>query len=290
MVKTECDICSGSLNKPLLKYDHKLFPCRVSMCPSCGLVKLNPRWSEAKYKHFYEKKYDFFYRGPNQSMEELFEIDLSTKGQKLRERLEGISLPDKIKMLDVGAGTGFSFFSLPEEIQVESFARESSKKCVPFLESKDVTVLGNDFSNGSGQDYDLVVARHVLEHLTDPIGFLKKISESLSKEGYLYLVVPNAMYFNSEKAHSFFRHIHTYYFNLNTLLQACQRAGLYPKKTGGEGEIWAILQREKISFIPIQNITSEEQFQIVNKYLKHSHFALKNRIKAFLKRVLHRAF
>ncbi len=178
------------------------------------LIKLSPRWNETKYERFYLEKYDFFYIGPNQSVGELFEIDLASKGKKMKERLQGFSIPNKIKMLDIGAGTGFSFFSLPASPQLESYAIEASSKCIPFLKSKGVSIIGRDFSCDFGEEYDLIVARHVLEHVLNPISFLTKIRNSLKKDGYLYLVVPNAMFFNEKKAQSFFRHIHTYYYNI----------------------------------------------------------------------------
>ncbi len=288
---SSCDICGAQMSKPFIKYDFKAFPCRVSICMNDGLVKLNPRWQESKYEWFYFKKYDFFYRGPNMKIEKLFEIDLkSHKGQKMKERLQNMVLPDKLKMLDVGAGTGFSFFSLPENVKVEPYAIEASEKCIPFLKQKGITIVGTDFSCDFFGSYDLIVARHALEHTLNPIGFLTKIRNSLNEEGYLYLVVPNAMKFNEKKANGFFRHIHTYYFNIKTLLQICQKAGLYAVIAGDEGEVWAILQRRVTNYLIPEDISPIDQLTVIKKMVNYNRFPLKSRIRAVLKRVYYRAF
>ncbi len=277
------------MSGPLTRYDFQAFPCYVSICVKCGLVKLNPRWEKNKYQHFYKKKYDFFYRGPEKSTKELFEIDLMSKGQKMRERLSNISLPKKIKMLDIGAGTGALFFSVPGNREVKSYAIEASKKCVPFLRSKGIAVVGTDFSDDFGNGYDFIVARHVLEHSLNPIGLLTKIYSSLKKEGYLYLVVPNAMTFNSKKAGSFFRHPHTYYFNIHTLLKMCLKCGLYAVSAGWEGELWAVLIKTKTNYV-IPDISPNDQLNTIKEIKKYRRFSLKSGTFSIFRRVYYRAF
>lgn len=290
MEKSNCDICADPMSKPFIKYDHNTFPCRVSMCMNCGLVKLNPHWNESKYNWFYSEKYDYFYRGPDKSVEELFQNDLASKGEKIKERLQQISLPETVKMLDIGAGTGFSFFSLPGNSQIKSYAIEGSTKCMPFLKSKGISIIGNDFSCDFGGGYDLIVARHVLEHVLSPKKFLTKIRHSLKEKGYLYLVVPNAMFFNEKKARSFLRHIHTYYYNLKTLLQMCKISGLYAVKHGQDGELWAIMQKHKVENYSIPEISPDEQFKIIKEYVNNSHQLLRRRIISILRRIYYRAF
>jgi len=255
----------------------------------CGLVKLNPRWEEAKYQHFYKKKYDFFYRGPDKSTKELFEIDLESKGQKMKERLSNITLPKKIKMLDIGAGTGALLFSMPGNRELKAYAIEASQKCVPFLASKGVTVIGTDFSDDFGKGYDFIVARHVLEHSLNPLGLLKKIHENLKKDGYLYLVVPDAMTFNRKKAGSFFRHIHTYNFNIHTLLKTCSMCGLYAVSAGWRDELWAVMKNTKTNY-KIPYISAYDQLNIIKEIKKYPRFSLKSVTFSILRRVYYRAF
>jgi SAM-dependent methyltransferase len=259
---------------------------------ACGLVKLSPRWSQSKYDWFYAKKYDFFYRDPGVGAAALFETDLAGKGQTMRERLRDLPLPEKIRMLDIGAGTGFSFLTLPGSVKVDAFAVEASAKCVPFLKSKGVFIVGSDFSAAFGNEYQFIVARHVLEHVLDPAAFLRKIRDSLAHDGYLYVAVPNAMIFNEKKASSFFRHIHTYYFNLKTFLLLCKTAGLLPVRGEQDNEVWAILRKDERGnvgnpFLP--EISPEEQLAVVKKYAGRSRQPLKRQAVTIARRLYYRA-
>ena len=134
----------------------------------------------------------------------------------------------------------------------------------------------------------MIVARHVLEHVLNPISFLTKIRNILKKGGYLYLVVPNAMFFNEKKAQSFFRHVHTYYYNLKTLLQICKISGLYAIRSGQDGELWAIMQRKNAPGYSIPEVSLNEQFNVLKEYVRHSHQPFKRRIRSILRRIYYR--
>ena len=277
------------MSKPIIKYDNQLFPCRVAICMKCGLVKLNPRWKEDKYRNYYIKKYDHFYRDSDKDPEEQFEIDLISKGRKLKERLSNIPLSKKIKMLDIGAGTGALFFSIPGKREVDSYAIEASQKHVKFLSSKGIEVVGTDFSDDFGQDYDLVITRHVLEHSLNPKNLLLKIRDSLKKEGYLYLAVPDAMAYNKKKAGSFFRHPHTYYFNFHTLLRLCEMCGLYAVTAGQNGEVWAVMKTKKTNY-SIPFISPSDQLKTLEEVKQYSRHSLKSVPISILRRLYYRAF
>ena len=60
-----------------------------------------------------------------------------------------------------------------------------------------VKILTNDVDNEIDDmhhgSFDLIVMRHVLEHLENPVTALKKIVNLLSKDGILYIAVPNSL-------------------------------------------------------------------------------------------------
>jgi SAM-dependent methyltransferase len=49
----------------------------------------------------------------------------------------------------------------------------------------------DDLSQIKQADYDFVIANHVIEHVVNPIQFLKNISNSLKESGFLFLTVPD---------------------------------------------------------------------------------------------------
>lgn len=88
--------------------------------------------------------------------------------------------------------------------------------------------------------YDNVVLTHVLEHIDDPVGLLKKINEEwLTDSGRLFLVCPNAnaasrqiavkmgiVEHNSAVTDSEFQHGHRCTYALDTLEKEARQAGL----------------------------------------------------------------
>lgn len=284
-----CDICGNKISRPFSEWDYKAFPCFVCMCQNCGLVKLNPRWSKKKYEAFYRTSYDAFYRDPDVPLDRLFEQDVLNKGAIVASLLSDVSLPQRIKMLDIGAGNGFSFEivqRLYPQMFVEKFAMEMSKKCMHFLEKKGVTLLGNNFYEISDNTYDLIICRHVLEHTLDPVEYLKVLRRALMPQGYLYLEVPNLLSVDPKKMHSFFRHVHTYYFNPSTILLMCKQAGLYCLKMHTEDRIAVILQLKDTGFeIPPVSCNDIEK-RLPNKALYNCNRLPLRFIRKTLKRIM----
>ena len=72
---------------------------------------------------------------------------------------------------------------------------ESSKKFSNMLKKKykHIEVYNSLFENfKSYKQYDNIILGHVLEHVKNPIGILKKIKKNLTKNGILFCAVPNA--------------------------------------------------------------------------------------------------
>ena len=101
------------------------------------------------------------------------------------------------------------------------------------------------------------------------------------------------MFFYQDKADSFFRHIHTYYFNLKTLLLICRMAGFQPLQANAGNELWAILKRsvnEGPPADPLPDISPADQLKIVQRYVASSRPPLRRRLMAIAKRLAYGTF
>lgn len=94
--------------------------------------------------------------------------------------------------------------------------------------------------------YDCVFAAFVLEHVRDPIAFLKKAGQSLAGNGILFIVVPNARALSRQLARRMglladlyaltpndVNHGHRRVYDLATLNRDIDAAGLVPISQGG---------------------------------------------------------
>ena len=97
------------------------------------------------------------------------------------------------KVLDVGCGLGFLLSSFKTKYKT---GIEASNFCVDFIKKnfQDIHILkgGNDDLNRilSNTKFDIIIAYHVIEHLDDPVDFIKNLKMKLNKSGKLIIGTP----------------------------------------------------------------------------------------------------
>ena len=156
-------------------------------------------------------------------------------------------------VVDIGAGTGEALDLARQEYgAVDLCAIESSQECQASLRLLGVKLLSDDVDSEWYIDYQgafgLVLMRHVLEHLLDPVSVLKKVGNVLSADGVVYLAVPDMMSPGRPLQGYWFCNAHTYYFSTATLLYTMRLAGLEPLvHQRANSEIFCIAKRSEHS-------------------------------------------
>ena len=104
------------------------------------------------------------------------------------------------KGVEIGAFTQPT--DLPPDLQVIFFDRFPAKRlrelyderwCRPMMEP-DVVGDAQTLDGLADAAFDFLVANHVLEHLEDPIAFLKRVSETLARGGRAMIAIPDRRY------------------------------------------------------------------------------------------------
>ena len=150
------------------------------------------------------------------------------------------------RVLDVGAGQGWAIEFLQTKFPgLDAVAIEQWEPSQEYIRTQlGATVLDLDIEDdwpAELQDsFDLIILRHTLEHLLDPLKTLRQIRACLKKTGLAYICVPNALCIRAGHLINvdYFRPIHTLYFNPFTLQQLAARAGLSPTTMESTGEVW----------------------------------------------------
>jgi len=284
-----CAVCGNVNSQPIAEKGQYGFPARVAICRNCGLVYLNPRWTRSRYEQFYRNEYDKYYRPQvfaNESPEERYR-----HARKIWERIEEHCPKRLASILDIGSGMGWTLDFLSTKIRGASlFAIESSQHCSDHLENRlGVNLVSKNADSDWHRQYqgqfDLVIMRHVIEHLLDPLSVLEKVHDSLSPEGLLYIGVPDMMSPKELLNEYWFRAVHTYYFSEVTLVRVCAKAHLMPLRiTSEDSELWGVFKEGTVSG-RVDNVY-DEQIAVLERHRKKMMWP---RAAAFARKQLARA-
>ncbi|MBN1526093.1 MAG: class I SAM-dependent methyltransferase [Candidatus Omnitrophica bacterium] len=192
------------------------------MCTDCGLIRSNPRMTEAQTRDFYSSDlyrrcyegYDYLEAFEKRKYEDSSVIHIFEAVDKARKITPGVTV------IELGAGGGWNLLPF---IKAGAIARgiEYSPSLVELGRKHGVDMAQGDANDIRGV-YDVVIINHVLEHLPDPVGLLKKITKHMHDGSVIYIGVPNIMNFGISQLQG----AHTYYFTPWTLEYFCSKAGL----------------------------------------------------------------
>ena len=223
--KIVCPLCNKKdlkLITPQVRFDNE---ADVYCCQSCSLTFLDQE--SFKYsKDFYEKEYHQTYIThvePDALDPEAYYKKMlkSTKiwADKVNKMLTG-----EETVLDVGCSTGH-FLELIRSKAKAVYGNELNKKEIAFCReqlSLDVSdePLEKRFDKGT---FDFITLIYVLEHIAEPVEFLKDLKQFLKPDGKFIILVPNAMdplvnFYDIPEFRSFYFCIeHLFYFTPETL-------------------------------------------------------------------------
>lgn len=238
--KTEyvkCPLCNAHSDYELVKVGYPDVPARNVICKGCGLIRIDPRMSQADYDEFYEK--DFFeYLNPFTRPHYVNTIEKTTDPNFVTET-EKHTIPfilpfvkEKGKVLDIGAGFGQVLYLLRKLKGVEIAGIEPDPGSRGLAKDKIGIELSSerieDFlprEKAEGKKYDYIHLEQVFEHLLSPLETLQGIHDILEKEGVLYIGVPG-MYNYAVTPDRFFELAHTYGYTPAVLKKFAEQANM----------------------------------------------------------------
>ena len=225
-----CIICKSSNYKILYTNDRHGINQQTVMCNSCGFVYSNPRMSEESLDYFYSSNlYREVYEASND-----FEHNFSERIRKVEKNIK-INKPNFNKyypqlfldficslnidyktVCEIGCGYGNNLLFF-KNIGKEVYGVEPSKTSVKIAIDNQINIK-QGFVNDLENKYDMIILKHVFEHLYDPLKDLEKIRSHINK--YLFIEVPG----NFRRIASI-QNAHNFYFTENTLHKIVTKAG-----------------------------------------------------------------
>jgi len=240
--KRACLVCGSGDHRTL--YDLQQvsgLPHQVVRCHSCGLVFLDPLPKDEEVEARYlDPNYPLsaYFKHMAAGYEHKAEVEPYEKGLELAECL----LDGRGRVLDIGCSTGV-FLDLARKRGWETVGVEISSYFVAYARN----TFGLKVYQGRLRDqsfkpesFDLITMWDFLEHVRDPLGYLKEAYRLLRKGGLVLVLTPNersllkkATFLSHRATLGRWRYAvgvvydlhHLYYFSDRALKQLLARAG-----------------------------------------------------------------
>ncbi len=191
-----------------------------SICAGCGTAFQSPRMSDEALAAYYAGEY----RRQVQGEEGPTLKDVHVQGERARNLAHFLTkhLDHLTIHLDIGASTGAFLAETSKRFGCRAIGVEPGVAYRQYAASKGLEIY-SDIENLPKEirgRVDLVSLIHVLEHLPNPIAYLRRLRETwMSEHGWLLLEVPNLF------GHMSFELSHLVAFSRDSLLRALWMAG-----------------------------------------------------------------
>ena len=215
-----CPLCGGSRLAVFEEHEDAGRKIRYQLCDTCGLVSQSPRMSDEELAEFYVSEY----RQTVQGSEAPTEKDLRIQAGRARNLtafcrpyLRGTS-----RHLDVGSSSGALLRDFARAFGCQSAGIEPGEAYRKILRAQGLEVFAGleELGEERRHSFDLVSIIHVLEHIPDPVAYLRGLREAwMAPGGRLLIETPNLF------GHRSVELAHLTVFSPRTLRQTLQLAG-----------------------------------------------------------------
>lgn len=138
------------------------------------------------------------------------------------------------KILDIGSGYAafpYMFKKIKQDVRCVEPEPTAAKFINNTLKMPCVPQFYEDYE--TDEKFSLILMSNVLEHFEEPIKMLKKVKEQLSKDGSIFIEVPDACEFKElSDDHDDFNSLHLWFFTPKSLVKMLTKAGLAIKELG----------------------------------------------------------
>lgn len=200
-ILTACPLCDGRRLRhwrpgPDRSYGFEDHGFRYARCQQCDARFLDRRLTEASVGALYDEDYEpYGVRGAERPLPvELTQDRPSRLPTPWLDRLRPVYRPPRpdVRLLDFGCGSA-AFSSAARTVGWLPLAADFSDDVVDRVRGAAVEsyLVPDLWPALADNPVDLVRMNHVLEHLYDPVGTLRRLWSSLRPGGVLHLAIPN---------------------------------------------------------------------------------------------------
>src|SRR3990167_9214513 len=190
-----CPVCEGIDIDVQTSYrgSHALFNgMSRAHCGSCGIVFATPMPDMEALEEYNAGYFSSAHGGlPNNLIAIAFFSSMARIRMAHLEKFLHLHHVEVSSLVEFGPGAGFfAQHWLVQYPQTKYFAVETDSSCHAFLKKVGVQLIAFSAIREEKRGLDMVVMSHVLEHVTNPIQFIKDATHHLRQGGALFIEVP----------------------------------------------------------------------------------------------------
>ena len=197
--RESCPLCGWGEGFLIAEKDRYGLPLRTVVCGSCGFLFTQNPLNQNSASRFYSEQYRRLYEGTDMDdvTWEIFVDDCFRSGRAMAEGLMGI-IPilrggdmTVLRIIEIGSGAGWNLAGFKER-GASVCGYDPDENCVKAAAKRGIEVrLGLvEEALRLGEQADVVILNHSLEHVLDPVDVLEKCKQLLKPQGCFFVGVP----------------------------------------------------------------------------------------------------
>lgn len=219
-----CPLCEDDRSIVFDQREFRGFQVVNELCKNCGLVFQSPRMTEIELRNFYQSEYRQIYQGSRDPSNKDLAVQ-KARAKALVDILREFGVDQIDHFFDIGSSAGLFLEEIKDAFNSHVIGVEPGEAYRNYAENRGLKVYDSieRVKQAEEPSFNLISMIHVLEHLPDPVNYLKQLREGfLTSNGRIFIEVPNLY------AHDCFEVAHLISFSRHTLVQILHKAGYTP--------------------------------------------------------------
>jgi SAM-dependent methyltransferase len=230
-VSPECRLCGSSESQLVSRCVSEAPDSSVYACAKCGIVYVFPIMTEDEEAAFYAQQFEQYMARRSGPGWKSPEAHFASYGEEAERRVPLVlpHLRATDNVLEIGSSTGYFLDAIKPSVTSVAGV-EPSDAYRTYAHSRGIETV-RELEQLGTRTFDVIALYYVVEHLRDPIGYLRGLARRLNPGGRLLIEVPNvqdallSLYEVAAFGAFYWQRAHYHNFSPATLSSVLQRAG-----------------------------------------------------------------